>query len=453
MSTVDRLRALVRGTASTPGTVPGLDTRSGTGSQDYATPRRELSYEPVDKSGLPLERRVELPSIEGAAFVDTPAGQALAVDRMIEAHAWHGQVRVEDSQVHAADVALLSGSSHASLPLGRTLFLDLETTGLSGGAGTVAFLVGCGWFEHGAFRTRQFLLPGFGGERAMLAAVTTLLEDCGALVTYNGKTFDLPVMETRWSFQRLTPPFDELPHVDLLHMARRLWARREDGGAMFELAGCRLVSLEHALMGVTRVGDVPGWEIPARYFDFIRRGDASVLAPVLYHNQIDLLSLGCLAARAVRLLRGGPDAAADGAEMVALGREFDRRGDEASAESCFRRALTRDDVVSELRGDALYGLARLLRRRRRHRDAAPHWHELANTATVRSALQHEAREALAVHYEHRDRDLDLASHWARQAAAAAIGSRRHEDSSRRLARLGRKIDQRQVRLRAQPGLL
>ena len=161
--------------------------------------------------------------------------------------------------------------------LGQTVFLDLETTGLSGGAGTVAFLVGCGWFEGGAFRTRQFLLPGFGGERAMLAAVAALLADGGALVTYNGKTFDLPVMETRWLFQRLTPPFDDLPHFDLLHMARRLWARREDGAASFEQAGCRLVSLEHELLGVTRVGDVPGWEIPSRYFDFIRHGDAAVL--------------------------------------------------------------------------------------------------------------------------------------------------------------------------------
>jgi uncharacterized protein YprB with RNaseH-like and TPR domain len=440
MSTVDRLREIVRGTG---------ERRSA----DYETPRRELTYEPVDKSGLPLEMRRELPAIEGAAFIDTPAGQALAVDRLIDADAWHGQVRVEDAQVHAPDVALLLSTSLSSAPLGQTVFLDLETTGLSGGAGTVAFLVGCGWFEGGAFRTRQFLLPGFGGERAMLAAVATFLADCGAIVTYNGKTFDLPVMETRWLFQRLTPPFDDLPHFDLLHMARRLWARREDGAASFEQAGCRLVSLEHELLGVTRVGDVPGWEIPSRYFDFIRHGNAAVLTPVLYHNQIDLLSLGCLAARAARLLREGPDAATDGAELVALGREYVRRGDDVRSETCFRRALTRDDVMSELRGDALHGLARLLRRRRRHKEATPFWHELAKNASARGALQHEAREALAVHYEHRARDLELASHWAHQAAAAAVGPRRHDDTSRRLARLGRKIDQRQGRQRVQPGLL
>ena len=120
MSTVDRLRELVRTARSAPGPAPG---------RDYAAPRRELTYEPVDKSGLPLQTSRELPALEGAAFVDTAAGQALAIDRVIEADAWHGQVQVEGAQVHAADVALLSAASHHSLPLGRTLFLDLETTG------------------------------------------------------------------------------------------------------------------------------------------------------------------------------------------------------------------------------------------------------------------------------------------------------------------------------------
>jgi uncharacterized protein YprB with RNaseH-like and TPR domain len=429
MATLDRLRALVHGT--------------GVRGEEAAPPPRELTYEPVDASGLPLETRRELPALAGASFVDTPVGQAMVVDRVVEADAWHGRVRVEGAVIEPADLALLLSSvdiaDGGALPI---LFLDLETTGLSGGAGTVAFLVGCGWFDAGAFRTRQFLLPGFGGERAMLAAVSALLEETGALVTYNGKTFDLPVMETRWLFQRLTPPLDDLLHLDLLHLARRLWGRREDESASVEQSGCRLVSLEQALLGVHRVGDVPGWEIPSRYFDFIRRGDASVLEPVLYHNQIDLLSLGCLAARAARLLREGADAAADGAEMVALGREYGRRGDADDAEICFREALGRGDVVSELRGDALYGLARLLRRRRRHKEAAPFWHELAKTVPPHSPLQHEAREALAVHYEHRARDLDLASHWARQAAAAATSRRRTEDTAHRLARLGRKLGHR-----------
>ena len=107
---------------------------------------------------------------------------------------------------------------------------------------------------------------------------------------------------------------------------------------------------------------MPGFEIPARYFEFIRHGNAAALGPVLYHNQIDLLSLGCLTARAVRLLREGPGAAADGAELVALGREYGRRGEESRAEIVLPAGAGRQDVTAELRGEALYGLARLMRR-------------------------------------------------------------------------------------------
>jgi uncharacterized protein YprB with RNaseH-like and TPR domain len=322
---------------------------------------------------------------------------------------------------------------------GPVMFLDLETTGLSGGAGTVPFLVGIGFFENGAFRTRQFLLPGFASERALLHAVAECLGEAGCLVTYNGKTFDLPVMETRWSFQRMTPCWDALPHLDLLHLARRLWGRREDVAASSLEGGCRLVALEQALLGVERVGDVPGFEIPARYFDFVRHGYAQALEPVLHHNRLDLVSLGCLTARAARLIEEGPSEASDGAELVALGREYARRGDVERAEECFRRGLERHDVLAETRADAQYGLARLLRRRRDYGAAAEMWQALAGNRMVRPPVRHEANEALAVHYEHRARDLRLANRWAREAAAESTSPRQRIDLARRLARLDRKL--------------
>ena len=112
----------------------------------------------------------------------------------------------------------------ASAP--RTIFIDLETTGLSGGAGTVAFLVGCGYFDLGAFQVRQFLLTSYAAERALLAAVAEFFDDAELIVTYNGKTFDVPVMETRWLFHRMAMPLDGVPHFDMLHPARRLWKTR-----------------------------------------------------------------------------------------------------------------------------------------------------------------------------------------------------------------------------------
>jgi hypothetical protein len=139
---------------------------------------------------------------------------------------------------------------------GKLLFLDLETTGLAGGAGTYAFLVGCGWFDGALFRLRQFFLADFGAERALLESVADLAAGFACVVTYNGKTFDLPLIETRFVLQRMLTPFADLPHVDMLHPARRLW--REDDGE------CRLTTFERALCGHERDGDVPGFEIPSR---------------------------------------------------------------------------------------------------------------------------------------------------------------------------------------------
>jgi uncharacterized protein YprB with RNaseH-like and TPR domain len=443
MATIDRLRAVVRGTG---------ERQPSSASGNWGAVR-ELTYEPVDRSGIPFDTRAELPTLEGASFVETPLGRTVVVDRVFESDEWHGRVRIDRVLVEPGDLNVLAHETAGPIaveegvsrdPAATTtspvVFVDLETTGLSGGAGTVAFVVGFGWFDGGAFRTRQFLLPGFGGERALLSAASEVIERASGLVTYNGKTFDLPVMETRWLFQRMTPSWEELPHVDLLHLARRLWGRREDGGAMSVVdGGCRLVALEHDLLGVTRAGDVSGWDIPGRYFEFVRHGDARLLAPVLHHNRLDLLSLGCLTARAARLLTEGADGAADGCELVGLGREYLRRGEDARAEPCFRRALQRSDVLAETRAHALYGLARILRRRRDHASAAEIWRELAGTSAARDPLRHEAKEALAVHYEHRLRDLSVANRWAREAVTVSASSRQRERHARRLSRLERKL--------------
>ncbi len=419
MSTIDRLRELVRGTNSA-----------------RPTPPRELTYEPVDASGLPLPVPARLPELDGATHVDTPFGPAVAIERVIEGGASHGRVRVEEVSVGAPDVALVAG--RAATECDETwpvLFLDLETTGLSGGAGTVAFLVGCGWFREGAFHTRQYLLPAFARERALVHVLTQMTEEVGAIVTYNGRTFDVPVMETRWAFHRVSSPWEELPHLDMLHLARRLWRARPDAGLD---GGCRLVSLERDLLGVDRVGDVPGWEIPTRYFAYLRSGDATLLEPVLHHNRLDLLSLAALTSRAARLFREGPDAAADPTEAVTLGRELARRGEAARAEQAFTAAIDRAERPSEARADALHGLARLFRRQRRHREAAAAWHELVAEHGARLAARHEASEALAVHAEHRDRDLDSARRWAMGAAAISAG-RPHDRVVHRLVRLERKL--------------
>jgi tetratricopeptide (TPR) repeat protein len=269
----------------------------------------------------------------------------------------------------------------------------------------------------------------------MMHAVTGLLAEAGCLVTYNGKTFDMPVLETRWLFHRVPPPWTELAHLDMLHLSRRLWRARGD----LDDAGCRLVMLEHDLFGVTRQGDVPGMEIPARYFDYIRGGDASLLEPVLHHNRLDLLSLACLTARALRLVREGASGARDPQECLALGRELARLRDEARADLCFQAAAESPFASPTVRADALYALARRLRRARRYHEAAGVWRRLMACNTPRDLLHNEAREALAVHYEHRARNLDAAHAWATDAWRVAPDDRRRDALSHRIDRLQRKM--------------
>jgi hypothetical protein len=315
------------------------------------------------------------------------------------------------------------------------VFLDLETTGLAGGAGTYAFLVGLAWFDGAAFRTHQFFLSSYAAERALLVAVAAAAAGAAALVTFNGKSFDLPVMETRFVLQRMPTPFATLPHVDMLHAARRLW-RTEDEEQMS--GGCRLTTLEETLCGHRRAGDLPAFEIPSRYFHYVRTGDARPLAAVLDHNRLDLLALALITAHASQLLDEGAPAARTAREAVGLGRLFERAGMTGQACACYIRA---DELAGDIatKADALRAYAVLSRRARRYEDAAGAWRRVLGLRRCPPAIAREAMEALAVHHEHRARNLHEARLFAMRSLQFNITVARQHAVQHRLARLDRKI--------------
>ncbi|HXW06647.1 MAG TPA: ribonuclease H-like domain-containing protein [Vicinamibacterales bacterium] len=414
---------------------------------------RELTYEP-DSGGYdaPIEP-ARVAEILGGRALTTTFGSCLVIDRRYESDRQYGCLRVGECELEALDqLQLLDPALDAGRDARRAVFIDLETTGLSGGAGTVAFLVGCGYFDLGAFQVRQFLLTSYSGERALLMAVADFFEDADLLVSYNGKTFDVPVMETRWLFHRMEMPLGRVPHFDMLHPARRLWRSRTPAGAAGDDGGCRLSTLERALFGVRRVGDVPGFEIPSRFFRFLRSGDPRPLEPVLEHNRLDLVSLAAVTAQASMLARAGAGACRNEAEALALGRVFERAGFSARAESCYRRGAGARE--SEVAAEALYRLGLCLRRARRFVEAADCWERLASLtepAAVRRRpgmreLRMFATEALAIHHEHRVRDLGLARELAMFALEESSDGRRTDGLRHRVARLDRKIQR-------QPALL
>jgi uncharacterized protein len=458
MDLSSRLRAIVKGGAPRPAAAPaegGL---------------RELTYEP-DTGGY--EGAMDLARVGamlGGRVAQTSFGQCLVIDRRYEADRFHGTMRVGDCDLD--DPAALSildpslppfipspsdvvpagasgeerrGTGDEGLPAARrTVFIDLETTGLSGGAGTLAFLVGCGYFDLGAFQVRQFLLTSHAAERALLTAVAEFFDGADLIVTYNGKTFDVPVMETRWMFHRLRMPLSDVAHFDMLHPARRLWRSRAGAGGDLEEAGCRLSTLEQTLFEVERIGDVPGFEIPGRFFNFIRSGDPRPLEPVLEHNRLDLVSLAAVMARAVQLARGGHGSCRDGAEALALGRVFERAGALDRAAECYSSAV--ESTQPEVKGEALYRRALRCRRDRRFAEAAASWRAIIDLTEARAVrrlarladLRQFATEALAIHHEHRERDLDGARELALFALQETAGPRA-DGMRHRLARIDRKI--------------
>ena len=397
-------------------------------------------------------RRSNLEAVLGGEWRLERNARSFVVRRRFDAESMYGRMRMGDLAETLTNASAGASLVATGVPRAPFVFFDLETTGLSGGAGTHAFLIGCAWFEDdGAFVTEQHVMADYAAERGMLAVAARDLARAGALVTFNGKSFDAPVLETRYLFHRMTSPYAEVPHVDVLHPARRFW------GGHAEL-GCSLIALEQQLLGARRVGDVPGFEIPERYFQYVRGGDARPLADVLEHNRLDLLSLAGLTARLLHLVTHGASSTDDARECLALGRVYERAGDSVRAEAAYVRtvSLTKSEAFSGravsrrmaadwawtpsgMRAEALRSLAVNARRRRRFSEAAAWWRQLLDVPGCQAQLRREATEALAIHHEHRDRDLAAAKMFALKSLEAGTETAWGDAVRHRLARIERKM--------------
>jgi uncharacterized protein YprB with RNaseH-like and TPR domain len=449
----DRIREVLSGTpgphhhAVTPPVRALRHTEDGSGRQP------EFRHEPDGVGDLPsavlsVGGRMVGPGVESVLGGDWHRrGDAVCfvVESRRERTSRHGHTSVgmlADSLREAAgDVALLAGCPIRE----KLLFFDLETTGLSGGAGTYAFLAGCAWFdEDGAFATRQFMLVRMADERALLASIADEMSGAGALVSFNGKSFDRPLIETRYLYHRLAWTGATLPHLDMLHVARRFW--RRDGAPAAatwqgpEESSCSLAALERQLLGHRRKEDVPGFEIPARYFQFIRNGDARPLAPVFEHNRLDLLSLAALTARAAHLARQGPGGARDPREALALGWLYARAGMDRRAREAYERAVDLSVGRPATHVESLRALAIALRRARQYDEAAGCWRRILEVRGCPGHVAREASDALAIHHEHRVRDLMSARKFALRSLEREFRPAGNAAARYRLDRIDRKLE-------------
>jgi uncharacterized protein YprB with RNaseH-like and TPR domain len=357
--------------------------------------------------------------------VETPCGQHFETEKLYERHRRHGSMDISSLLELPEDLlGALSGGEARPAPVGRWAFLDTETTGLAGGTGTYAFLVGVGRISPDGFRVRQFFMRDYGEEPSLLWALARHLAEFDVLVTFNGKTYDQPLLETRFRLARARSPFDRLAHLDLLHGARRLWKLR--------LESCRLVDLENQILGVEREGDLPGEMIPYVYFEYLRTQQAFRLVPIFHHNATDILTTACLTGIVPFAFREpGELRLSHGSDLVGVARWFLKADRREQALELMRRAVEMglpDDLLFRTLWDTA-----ALENKLGHEAAA--LAILTELASGRNPYRVTALEALAKHYEHRERNYALAIEMIRAARALADT----EDLARRQARLERRL--------------
>ncbi len=243
----------------------------------------------------------------------------------------------------------------------RILYLDTETTGL-GGSGTVAFLVGLGYLTDNGFEVHQFLMRDYPEEPYLLKHVAAGLGKFDVLCTFNGTTFDVPLLESRFLMNRMDRSCLELPHLDLLHMCRRLWKLR--------LGRCNLGRLEEVILGRPREEDIPGSEVPQRYFTYLKTGQISLLDDILKHNAQDIASL-CVLLNHMADLYLHPEKIRFSEDVYSMGRALERVDQTERARKCYR--LARGGRMGDLAGSAL---AVSYRRSGQREEAAEVWREM-----------------------------------------------------------------------------
>ena len=356
-------------------------------------PRRERA--PGPQAGVPLEELLE------GRRVENERGEFYLVEADANLESFHGDAPLTRFRVTSPEtVAVLSGEpALGGFDLREAAFLDTETTGLAGGTGTAAFLVGLGFVDGDRFRVRQYFMRDYPEEPALLRGLAEDLRRFSRLVTFNGRAFDVPLLESRYRLSRERFPLDSALHFDLLHPARRLWKLR--------LESCRLQSLETALLGLRRQGDVPGEEIPQIWFDYLRRRDGRALVRVLEHNRLDVVSLAALSVLACRWVEDGW--AEDPRDVYSLARVLERAELGERSEEQYRRVAAVDD--HPLRVRSLLRLAARAKRDGDHAGAVELWEQAA------AAGDWWALRELAVHHEHRARDVEAALGVVQRALA------------------------------------
>ena len=322
----------------------------------------------------------------------------------------------------------------SSIPLDQFLFIDTETTGLAGGAGTYVFLIGAAKYKNGKFHFAQFFLQDPAAEPAQLAALEKFCINTKVIISYNGKSFDLPRIKTRYKFNGWPPPFEDVYHLDLLHVARRLWKSH--------LSSCSLGDIEHHLLGKTRSSlDIPGWKVASVFFDYLSSGDPTPLSSVFYHNEEDVISLIAFLKYIIdRLSNPLSKKYLANDDLVSIGIYLATQKQNDSGKLVLSHVIENIDLPDHLHNSALIQLASLYKKTGDYSKAVPLWEIIASRDFI------QAHTELAMYYEHKRFDYQEAIHWSLSAVEVITKQSKSETRENtlqafdhRLSRLKRKL--------------
>ena len=359
----------------------------------------------ADKIKAPAnaESPLQLTDVFDGSWESTSRGDCFVLRKTFSPNDTHGNLKLfQELDLEIFDkIPSLSGIS--SIPFDQFLFIDTETTGLAGGAGTYVFLIGAAKFVNEDFQFAQFFLQDPANELAQLAALEKFCSSAKVIISYNGKSFDLPRLQTRYRFHGWPPPFKDILHIDLLHIARRLWKSH--------LASCTLGDIEYHLLGVTRSSlDIPGWQVASLFFDYLQNGDPTPLSSVFYHNEVDVISLITLLNYITnRLSLPLADQYQSLEDLVSVGICLAHYNRIQSAQSVLSHAVNNIDLPDHLYLSAMSKLASIYKKKGDYSQAVPIWETIAS----HNILQ--ANTELAMYYEHKKNDYQEAIHWTLSA--------------------------------------
>lgn len=343
---------------------------------------------------LPLEKLVP------GRNLNTIFGEVFSLNHTYPEDRLHGHLPLKPLTSH--EWLAQWAKAPATPALESLIFLDTETTGLSGGTGTMPFMIGAGRFIGNQFVVEQFFVRNPAEEAAQLAALSAFVEGVEGIVTYNGKSFDMPIINTRYIMQRLSNPFSAATHFDLLHFTRRIWKSR--------LGQCNLGNIETQVLGFQREqDDIPGYLVPDFYREYLFTGDATHMPGIFYHNEIDVLSLSALFSWLAAILEDpSDDRFTDPGDLLSVGRvleilERDKLADLVYSSDRLQQLAETD------RQKSLLLRAGLQKRNGNLEEACALWHEAASLGSLEALIE------LTKVFEHQRRDYDSALHCTNQA--------------------------------------